>query len=419
MVTPMELSFKEKYWRPGIFPSLKEKLKDAPPFFRDTKLNLQFRTFYMDEHNGGAPTAEAWAAGGALSYQSGWFKDHFQLGAVGYTSQPVYAPATREGTLLLGPDQEGYTVLGQAYGRVKVFKENFLNVYRYRYDTPYLNANDIRMTPNTFEAYTLTGTYGGKQGASGLRYGMGYIDKIKPLNSDRFVSMSEAAGVSQVKRGVWVAGANLTHTGFQIGAIDYYCEDVINIFYGETRYLTNVTDDLGLLFAAQFTDQSSMGSKLLAGSNFHTNQFGLMANISYHNGIVTLAYTTNSTGGDVQNPWSGYAGYTGVIAESFKQAGEKAFMLKLSYNFTRFGLDSVAAYALWVHGWGSVDPVTKSPIAQQDEYELDLQWRPKSGLLDGLWFRFRYAYVGSRDGRTPGFPVNDVRFILNYDLELF
>jgi len=88
------------------------------------------------------------------------------------------------------------------------------------------------MTPNTFEGYTFTGAYGGKDGAPGFNYGFGYIDRIKPRNSDRFISMSEAAG-ADVNRGVFTGGGNFSYKGFMFGAINYYSNDIINIFYTE------------------------------------------------------------------------------------------------------------------------------------------------------------------------------------------
>ncbi len=42
------------------------------------------------------------------------------MGAVGYTSQPLYAPNDKDGTTLLAPGQGGITVLGQAYGQLPV-----------------------------------------------------------------------------------------------------------------------------------------------------------------------------------------------------------------------------------------------------------------------------------------------------------
>ena len=99
---------------PRFFPWLKEQLKDTPPFFRDTKLNLNLRTYYFYRDKYDDSESEAWALGGALSYQSGWFLDHFGVGGVLYTSQTLYGPDDRDGTLLLKPGQHGLHGRGPA-----------------------------------------------------------------------------------------------------------------------------------------------------------------------------------------------------------------------------------------------------------------------------------------------------------------
>ena len=305
MITPMDRSFEEKKPRTWSFPWMKEQLKDTPAFIRDTKLDLNIRTYYFDRNKYDNTISEAWTLGGALAYRSGWLFDHFGIGAVLYTSQPLYAPADRDGTLLLQPGQESYTALGQIYGRVKL-GENFINLYRYEYNTPYLNKNDNRMTPNTFEGYTFTGSYGGKDSAPGFRYGLGYIDKIKPRNSDTFISMSEAAGVKDVDRGVFLGGGNVTYKGLSFGAINYYSNDIINIFYTEGSYKFNVTDRLGLLVSAQFTDQRSVGDNLLKGFSFSTNQFGVKSDISYGGAILTLGYSSTPRGPTCKIPGAAF-----------------------------------------------------------------------------------------------------------------
>ncbi len=418
--TPMGRTFeeKEKPPLPRFFPWLKEQLKDTPAFFRDTTLGLNVRTyyFYRDNYPGSNPEInQAWALGGSLSYQSGWFLDHFGMGTVLYTSQPLYAPDDRDGTLLLKPGQEGYTVVGQIYGRVKLIDNNFVNIYRYEYNTAFINKNDNRMTPNTFEGYTFTGAYGGKDGAPGFNYGFGYIDKIKPRNSDRFIPMSEAAG-ADVNRGVIVGGGRVAYTGIMFGAINYYSEDIINIFYTEGSYKLSVMDGLGLLFSAQFTDQRSTGDNLLTGSSFGTNQFGIKADMSYGGGILTFGWTRASKGADLQSPWGGYPGYTSVQVKDFNRAGESAFMAKLSYDFTQVGLEGVTAYTLFVRGWGRVDPSTKDSVPNENEFDADIQWRPQWKFLKGLWFRVRYANVHQYEG--PKNKLNDFRLILNYDFPL-
>jgi hypothetical protein len=414
VIAPMDEAFKETPTPPGVFPLLREKLKRATPFLRDTRLDLNVRSYYKYEDDQ-VGKSEAWALGGSLSYRSGWFLDHFAVGSVLYTSQPAYAPETRDGTGLLKSGQKGYTVLGQIYGRVKLVEDNFLNLYRYEYNTPFINRNESRMTPNTFEGYTLTGAFGGKGGAPGLNYGFGYIDKIKTKTSTDFISMSREAG-AQVKRGVFAGGGRVSYDGVTAGAIDYYSKDIINIFYTEGNYRLFLTDRLGLLFSVQFTDQRSTGDDLLKGDSFSTHMAGAKADLSYRHGIVTLAYTRNADTADLQNPWSGYPGYTSVQVESFKRAGENAFMVKFSYDFARLGLEGVAAYALFTHGWGAVNPSTGTSVPDKNEFDADMQWRPQWKFLQGLWFRVRYANAHEYEGTKN--TSNDFRVIVNYDIPL-
>jgi hypothetical protein len=90
----------------------RSRLKDTPPFFRDTKLDVNLRSFYFDRHKFGDAESEAWAIGGATSYRSGWLADRVAAGATFYWSEPVYAPSDKDGTLLLKTGQEDYWVVG-------------------------------------------------------------------------------------------------------------------------------------------------------------------------------------------------------------------------------------------------------------------------------------------------------------------
>ncbi len=395
-------------------PPREEPAKPTHPFFKDQRLDLNLRTYYKYNDKVDNSLSEAWALGGALNYKSGYLLDHFSVGAAVYTSQPLYAPEERDGTLLLKPGQEGYTVLGQLYGEIKVVPDNFFRFYRQEYNTPYINKNDFRMTPNTFEGYSFQGAFGGKDGAPGMRYGAGYITKIKERNSDQFVWMSRDAG-AKVDRGVATAGLNYSQGPFSIGVIDYYSDDIINIFYTEAKAVFRLTQELGLLFSAQYTDQRSVGDDLLKGFGFSTNQFGIKGEMSYRKAILTLAYTNAGEGADLQSPWGVHPGYTSIQVQDFNRAGEDAFLTKLSYDFSSLGLTGVTAYALWVHGWNRVDPVSKASVKQEDEYDLDLQWRPQIKILKGLWLRTRYAYVDQREG---GPSQSDFRIIVNYDIPL-
>ncbi len=416
IMAPKDRLAEKKPVRPGFFPWLKERLREYPPFLRDTTLGLNLRSFYLRKSKYDNSVNEAWAMGGALSYASGWLYDRVSIGAVLYTSQPVYAPDGRDGTNLLQSGQKGYTVLGQAYGRVRLFDGTFLNLYRFgEFNSPYLSKNDSRMTPYSFEGYTVLGRLGGTDSQPRLVYGGGYITKIKDKAAERFMWMSEKAG-AEAKRGVAVLGGRYYLGGRSLGAIDYYSDDIINIAYAEAAYAVKLTSDLGVRGAAQFTDQRSAGRNLLTGAYFFTNQVGVSAEVSYHSAILSLSYTMNSRGYNLQNPWSGDPGFTSALVTNYSKAGVSAFATRLSYDFTRIGLEGVAAYLLYVHGWGMVDQTTKEPLANEDEFNADLQWRPKWRYLTGLWVRGRYGVVHQYEGAKQY--VHDCRMIVNYDFPL-
>lgn len=393
-----------------VFPTLAQP-EVKSPFIHDSKFDAQLRTFYFNRDKYDNTRSEAWAIGGWISFQSGYLADLFRVGAVAYTSQKLYGPDDRDGTLLLKPGQEGYTVLGQIYGEVKFSDRIFGAIGRKEYDTPYINKNDVRMTPNTFEGVTVYGRAGGKDGGKDgvpeWRFGGGYISKMKEKNSDAFRWMSAVAGAS-VQRGVYVAGANVDAKDFSLGAIDYYSDDVINIFYMDGKYVLALADGYKLKLAAQFSDQRSTGDDLLTGHAFSTRQWGISGEMNLGTALLTLAYTDTANGSDMRNPWSGYPGYTSVQVKDFNRAGESAVMLKGAYDFSPHGAEGLSAYALWVHGAGR-----SAPAYNEEEVDLNLQWTPKTGVLKGTSFRLRYAHIDQRGGGDP--TINDFRVIVNYD----
>ncbi|MHB8068940.1 MAG: OprD family outer membrane porin [Desulfobaccales bacterium] len=414
---PTDLTFKKPLEAPPPTNTLKEKLKeqlkDLPPVIRDATLEVKPRTYYLYRNNYDNSKNEAWALGGALEFKSGYLWDHVAVGAAGYTSDHLYAPPGRDGTLLLKPTQKNINVLGQAYGEVKINDHVVFDLFRKAYDTPYINQHDNRMVPQTFEAYTVRATMGGKDDAPQFRCGGGYFTRMKTRDSSQFVPMSVAAGVNNRDRGVAVGGAALETKNYSLGAINYYSQDIINIFYTEGKYTLPHESGLGFQLAAQFTDQEGTGSNLLYGRPFSTRQFGLRGNLSYQGAMLTLAYTNNAIGGaNMFESWGSYPGYTSVQYSDFNNAGEQAFMIQGTYNLKHLGLEGVTFYALWVHGWNWVNPTTRQPVPQENEFNLDLQWKPKVASLKGFWFRLCYAHNWQWKGGNE--TVDELRLIVNY-----
>src|SRR5262245_8621296 len=188
-----------------LFPQLSEERKALTPFLRDADLTLHLRTYYFNRTNPNDTVNEALAFGGWIGLKSGWLLDTFAMGATLYGSAPLYAPDDRDGTLLLKPGQEGYYVPGEAWGALRYKEYALLTGYRQLVDQTYINPQDNRMTPNTFQGVTL----GGK--VDWVKYLVGYLWEIKPRNSDEFISMSQQAGAGTGSNdGVGLAGVTLT-----------------------------------------------------------------------------------------------------------------------------------------------------------------------------------------------------------------
>ena len=420
--TPLDKSFDFR-----AFPL--EKRRNA---FRDTKFEFNFRTFYFDRHQFSGDNSQAWSIGGWAGLKTGYFLDHIAFGVTGYLSEPIYAPDDRDGTLLLKPGQEGYVVLGEAYVDIRIIDGLNLNVGRKAYDTPFINRNDARMTPNTFEAIVLQfrwelgkssadsdksdpGDTDGKEvvaptpapakDVAVFRGGIGYFDQIKERNSDDFVSMSRDAGAS-VDRGVFAPGGIYEKGKFSIGAIDYYSDDIINIAYAQTKMEIPISTDWRPKLNAQFVDQRSVGDNLLDRDSFSAQQFGIKVDLPVRKALFTVAFTHADGNANLRSPWSGYPGYTSVQVQDFDRAGENAFLLRAAYELP--WAEGLGAYVLAVFG---TDP-DQAGQYRQDEYDLNLQYVPPKGVLKGLSLRLRYAIVDQHGGNVDN--LTDFRAICDY-----
>jgi hypothetical protein len=402
-----------------LFPELRDRLQDLPPFLRDSKFSLDPRSYYRDVVTN-APdkvtVKEAWAAGGSVSFETGRLFDVISGGLVFYTSLPLYGPIQYDGTQLLLPGQLGYDVVGQIYGKVHLGENLTFTAGRYLYDTPYLGPFDTRMTPNTFYGYTLIGTLGDDaKGGPSFRYGAGYIAAIKLRDSNIFQSMSRAAGAN-VDNGVGVAGLLMNWGPVYVGALEYYCQDTLNIAYAEGKYGISLPSDIKAILALQYADQRSTGANLLNGGTFFaTNQFGSRLELGYQTGILTLGYSVVNPSFQMQNPWSDNPVYTNAMIQSFQRAGEQAIVAGASYVFTPIGLPGIAASVFFYQGWTGA---AAGPPTAENEWDFEIDWRPEFKPFSGFWLRARYgtSVVNQSNKLTT---TDEVRVILNYSVKLY
>jgi hypothetical protein len=382
-------------------------------FGKESEVTVHLRSYYL-ERDRPSPSSDlgAWALGGWLGYQSGWFADILRVGAVAYTSQPLWAPDDKDGTLLLKPGQEGYTVLGQAYVALRM-QQNVFTAFRQLVEQPEVNPRDIRMTPNTFQGYTLGGKF------SGVGYYAGYLDKMKAINSDQFLDMAATAGVtSGGSQAMWLGGLDYKPAetlGLRLSG--YAVSNVLSSTYADAVWRTPLTKEVELRLSGQYMFQSSSGSAALTGAAFDTYAAGLKSDLQRGPATFTLAYTQTGRGQNYQTPYGSWAGYTFMIVEAFNRAGETAWLIGGTYDF-RQQVPGLSLNVAAVYGSDAINAATGAPASDKTEYDMTFDYRFGTDQWPGwakpLWLRFRFARVEETIAGAKGV-TQDFRVIANYE----
>jgi hypothetical protein len=376
--------------------------------FREGSLNLHLRNYYFHREREDDSNLETWAQGGGLSYATPWWKNRLRLGATLYASQKLYGPKDKDGSRLLKPGQNSFAVPGQAFLDARLHGDLTLRAYRHAFNLPYLNGNDSRMVPNTFEALSLFDFSGER-----LVYGIAHVWRMKERDASDFVSMTDVADIDGHDRGVSTAAARYTFSnGANIGLVNHYGKDFMNIFYTEFNSRARLLGEFGVQFSAQYTSQHSVGDEL--GGDFDTRVWGAKLAGSYGGVVLTLAHTSTASDARIQSYWGGKPSYLSIMIKDFDRAAEDAWLVGLSTDFSIFGKNAFSGFVNYARGDTPEHGSNASP--DQSEFDITLDYKPEAGLLKGFWFRLRGALVdqegsGSKD-------LKDIRFIANYDFPI-
>jgi hypothetical protein len=391
------------------YPELRDDMSRMDPFFRDTDLNVRLRTFYFNRQNDNDTANEAWAGGGWVQYASGWLLDTFAIGSTYYTSLPLYTPDGREGTLLLTPDHDAIGVFGEAWGALRYRELALLKGYRQRIDDGYVNSQDNRMVPNTFEAVTLSGIL------DRVRYNVGYLWNIKPRDSNDFISMSQQAGAPGGDEGLILTSLAFTPTkDLLIYVGNYHAQEVFNTTFAKGEYTHAFNKELKAQFGLQFTDQRDVGDQRLG--EFNTWNVGAGARVLFKG--LSVGAATHFTGDEasIRSPWGSWPGYLSLMVTDFDRANEKAFGVGVKYDFggtlLPLSVPGLTVHLLYGQGRDREDPATGSGLPTTHEGNLDIIYNVAA--VKGLSLRFRNAYVGRGDASV----LQDYRLIINYELDM-
>jgi outer membrane porin, OprD family len=392
----------------------KREQRQAAPFFRDTELKANSRTYWFDEDAFDNDTPKALTTGGYLTYQSGFAADFLQLRSVLYTTQPLYEPEDAGDTLNLTEDGDQITTLGQINARMR-FAHQELTVGRQLVRTPYINPFDVRMIPLTFEGIVLLP----ERKDQAFEYIASYLWRYKPRDQAGFMPFSEGLGVEEAE-GVLITGVRRRTKAWNYGVVNYWIKDTLNTAYGEIDYVLPFGGGDGqpsVRISVNDLDQRSVGEDLIAGAPYQTYQASARLIASYRNFVLTGAISRVGDGADIQKPFGFSTAFTSMNLASFNQAGERAYLAGLSYDFLDFGLEGLKFYVGWGRGTDIIDPDSGAPEPNQSELDLRLSYEPHRGRLQGLRVEVEYVDLHQIDA-GPSDNLTQFRTIVNYSVPL-
>lgn len=383
--------------------------------FKEGKVNgsLRFNSFMWDWENyddnsaaGVKKSSTIAAAGASLLFKTGSYNGvSFGVGA--YTSQPINALSDSYATIKSGGDLdlraeagEAINVLGQAYVQYDLSKTT-ATVGRQLINTPLTNANDSKMVPNAFQAYTMT-----SKDVKDVDLFASWITAMKPRNEDKFNDIlsnkqdtPKALTTNMTLSGVSTGGTKVGHTdgmliigatytgvqGVKLEAWNYDIPDVLNTTILEANYnfpIGEVKMNVGGRYLMQ-RDTNSIANDASWGWGASQNRTKGYKN---PNSLDSELYAARVA---AQYGWfKAHIGYSQVANKSDIVAAWRGFP---TGGYTR---------PMKIENW---DANIKSKMAQ---ISIDLD---KAGLLKGTSFEVSYL-IDDRD-ESKSQPKGDMKTI--------
>ncbi len=211
--------------------------------------------------------------------------------------------------------------------------------------------------------------------------------------------MATVAGAPEESNAASTSPAPTTGRRSLVRCIDFYSDDIIDIFYTEPEFAPPLRDDLRLQFALQYRQQSTGDACSVARRSSSSGA----ARSSSASGCPVLGSAHQRRRRHRHpEPSSSYPGYTSVQVEDLTATARTPGCCAPPTIPVGEGL---SLYGLWVNGSDPQDP--GSPA--KDDSDLNLQWTSPAAP-EGLMMRLRYSPVSQDDPANSD--LDDLRLMI-------
>jgi hypothetical protein len=240
------------------------------------------RAGYIHAEDDAGEKTDGSAIGGKLGYISPGWKG-LSAGVTFYTTGELFDDENGD---FFSSENGSYSILGEAYAQGD-FGNTMLRVGRFELETPYVDSDDVRMVPNTFQGVLLSNS-----DITGTTFYLSHLDKWAGWDADipeRFQEINGDDGLSAV--GADYAG--IEH--LQMQAWYYLVKGFANLLHLEVVYEGD-SFDVGLQYGSQSDETND-------NSGPDGDVWGVSA--SYALADFTLSAAYNTVSGTVSDGFGG------------------------------------------------------------------------------------------------------------------
>ncbi len=372
-------------------------------------LRGRIKTYFFQRDFDVKNTSQDFATGCLLWYQTAPVNG-FSAGLAYYSSfglglnnsdKNVYGLLERDGN----GDHKDMSLLGEGFVQWDGGNTT-LTIGRQGINTPWLNTNDIRITPQSFEAATIT-----NRDIKDLEIFFSHVTKIKGYSTTTFASMTEFGGIMDPDKPLTIGG--LVYTGFDGSKIqlwDYFAHDYFNGLYIRAEGCKKIGEELSWLWGAQLFNQRDVG--LAVGGSQSTNLLGLRWGIGVYGLNLCLNYCEVTDEG-IFRPW-GNNHFTYAQINDCSRAQEKAVSVEVGYDLGRIGIKGL--YANFIYFDANTPDSGPNASPDRDETSFDLRYS-LNHILKGVSLRARYSIL-DEDEALGGDDYGDFRLYFIYDFDI-
>ena len=380
--------------------------------FKDGKVSGNIRSMYSGYNNDNDVNTYATALGGQLKYELAKYKGFNAAAAFTTTHDLGFASGDRdEGKRNdeLSSTKGSYTELTEAYINYE-FKGLNLRAGRQLIDTPLADSDDIRMVPNTFEAYTAS------YEVNGFSLMAGHLDKWQGTDAGLDV---DDPWVKTGKDGVNFGGVTFSNDYVEANAWYYNISNASladiangadangnNAIYVDAVGSYTFSDDLEMHAGAQYLKESELDN-----SGIEANIYGAMAEVVVGGLGLNIAYN-KSTKESGKHSFSGYGGGTlftsmdtMILDEITEDRDAQAVVGGFVYEISDFNL-------LYAYGDFKGDADSTGTKAHITEQNIGVEYSPNENLTVGA------IYVidnNKEDATSTDFNDKNFRVLVSYN----